>query len=190
MAIETEIKLRIAGSAAGARELLERLGYRARGARVLEADRLYDRASGELEASGKVLRLRSAGGAWTLTYKGPPIDGRYKSREEIELRVADGASMEQVLLALGYHAGFRYEKYRTVFSRHGEPGIVTLDETPMGPFLELEGPGDWIDGTTVKLGFLTKDYVSATYAMLYDQYRKKHPGLPRNMVFFKDDSTS
>jgi hypothetical protein len=28
-----------------------------------------------------------------------------------------------------------------------EPGIITLDETPIGVFLELEGGKYWIDGT-------------------------------------------
>jgi len=189
VAIEIEIKLHLQDGVA-ARERLEGIGYTVRHPRVLEADQLYDRADGELEASSRALRLRSAGGVWTLTYKGPPDDGPYKSREEIELGVKDGRAMQQVLFALGYYAAFRYEKYRTVFTCDGEPGVVMLDETPMGDFLELEGPGDWIDRTTAKLGFLTKDYVLSTYPKLYEGYQKKHPRLPRNMVFLKADETS
>ena len=28
-----------------------------------------------------------------------------------------------------------------------EPGVIELDETPAGDFLELEGPPEWIDAT-------------------------------------------
>ena len=191
MAIETEVKLRLP-DAASARAMLEGLGYRARGPRTLQVDQLYDRAGDELEASGRVLRLRSAGGQCVLTYKGPAGNGPHKSREEIELRVEDGPAMEQILLALGYHAGFRYEKYRTTFrgESDGEPGIVTLDETPMGDFLELEGPEYWIDGTAVKLGFCAQDHVVSTYAELYHEFQQRYPQLPRNMLFSQTGSTS
>jgi adenylate cyclase class 2 len=97
--------------------------------------------------------------------------------------------MEQILLALGYLPQFRYEKYRTTFEREGEPGIITLDETPIGDFLELEGPAEWIDRTTVKLGFLKTDHLLSSYAALYDEYQKKHPTFPRNMVYLQSDST-
>lgn len=183
MQVETEIKLRLSQGAAAARPMLEALGYRVRSPRVLEVDQLYDRPDGELKASGRLLRLRSAGGRWLLTYKGPAHEGPYKSRQEIEVAVEDGAAMEEILLALGYEPGFRYEKFRTVYSRGREPGVITLDETPIGDFLELEGPPDWIDGTTAKLGFSKADYVLSTYAALYAEHQQTHPGTSGNMLF-------
>ena len=188
MATETEIKLRLPGGAAAARVLLDRLGYHAQAPRELEVNQLYDH-DGELQASDRVLRLRSLGEKWTITYKGPAVDGPHKSREELELRIGDGPAMEQILRALGYRPEFRYEKYRTIFERLGEPGVIMLDETPMGDFLELEGLGEWIDRTTLKLGFLTKDYILSTYPVLYEEYRKKDASLPRNMVFLQTDGT-
>ena len=188
MATETEIKLRLPNGAAPARGLLDRLGYHAQVARELEVNQLYDR-NGELQANDRVLRLRSLGGKWTITYKGPAVDGPHKSREELELSIGDGPAMEQILRALGYRPEFRYEKYRTIFERHGEAGVIMLDETPMGDFLELEGLGEWIDRTTLELGYLTKDYILSTYPELYEEYRKKHASLPHNMVFLQIDGT-
>ena len=188
MATETEIKLRLPNGAAPARGLLDRLGYHAQVARELEVNQLYDR-NGELQANDRVLRLRSLGGKWTITYKGPAVDGPHKSREELELSIGDGPAMEQILRALGYRPEFRYEKYRTIFERHGEAGVIMLDETPMGDFLELEGMGEWIDRTTLELGYLTKDYILSTYPELYEEYRKKHASLPHNMVFLQIDGT-
>ena len=57
---------------------------------------------------------------------------------------------ETVLSRLGYQRAFRYEKFRTKYSA-GE-GLITVDETPVGIFLELEGPGYWIDETATRLG--------------------------------------
>jgi len=188
VATETEIKLRLPNGAAPARGLLDRLGYHAQVARELEVNQLYDR-NGELQANDRVLRLRSLGGKWTITYKGPAVDGPHKSREELELSIGDGPAMEQILRALGYRPEFRYEKYRTIFERHGEAGVIMLDETPMGDFLELEGLGEWIDRTTLELGYLTKDYILSTYPELYEEYRKKHASLPHNMVFLQIDGT-
>ena len=116
MAVETEIKLRLTQGPERARALLEQHGFRATGPRQLETDQTFDLPTGELRQSGRLLRLRSAGGRWTVTYKGPPDAGdRHKSREEIETEVSDGAAFAQILERLGYQPSFAYEKFRTTF---------------------------------------------------------------------------
>ena len=182
MPVETEIKLRLT-DAASARAMLDRHGYRQSDPRTLEIDQVYDRPDGELKRSGRLLRVRCAAGRWTLTYKGPCQPDRYKSREEIESDLSDGAAFVQILSALGYSPAFRYEKFRTKFTAGDQPGLVTLDETPIGSFLELEGAGDWIDRTAAALGFSPAEYVTASYAALYQQYRKEHAGVPEDMRF-------
>jgi adenylate cyclase, class 2 len=186
--VETEIKLRWAGSAADARAHIERQGYRVIEARTLESDQLFDRASGELKQSDQILRLRrtgprEAGGKATVTYKGPAIRERHKSREEIEFQVSDAEAFTHMLERLGYLPGFRYEKYRTKFATGGEPGIITLDETPIGVFLELEGAKSWIDHTAGRLGFALSAYSTASYAALYRGYRQENKESPPDMIF-------
>ena len=186
MPVETEIKLRVPHSPERTRALLEALGFQAIGPRELETNQTFDLPQGELRQSGRLLRLRSAGGRWTVTYKGPPeANSAHKSREEIETDVSDGPAFAQILEKLGYQPSFAYEKYRTTFEARGEDGIVTLDETPMGDFLELEGPGYWIDRTAVRLGFETADYITSSYAALYEEYRRIHPTVPRDMQFHR-----
>jgi adenylate cyclase class 2 len=184
---ETEIKIRWDGPAHDAQALIERHGYQLTGARVLEIDQLFDRASGELKQSDKVLRLRLAYGHETtrarVTYKGPASREGYKSREEIEFDVSDPDAFIAVLDRLGYQQGFRYEKYRTKFSAPHESGIVTLDETPIGVFLELEGAKDWIDRTASRLGFPPAAYLTVSYAFLYRQHGADNPGASVNMTF-------
>jgi adenylate cyclase class 2 len=183
MAVETEIKLRLAQGPERARALLEQRGFQATGPRQLETDQTFDLPAGELRHGDRLLRLRSAGGRWTVTYKGPADSATYKSREEIETDVSDGPAFAQILAALGYQPSFAYEKFRTTFTAPREEGIVTLDETPIGDFLELEGPGYWIDQTAARLGFGPGDYITSSYAALYEEHRQTHPTVPRHMKF-------
>jgi adenylate cyclase class 2 len=179
--IETEIKLRWTGDAASAHKHVEALGDSAFGPRLLEADQLFDRESGELSRGAQALRLRISGGIATATYKGPPEAGPYKSREEIEFDVSDAEAFQTVLSRLGYQRAFRYEKFRTKYSA-GE-GLITVDETPVGIFLELEGPGYWIDETAARLGFSRDQYLTMSYAAIYREFRANHPDAPKDMVF-------
>ncbi len=180
MPTETEIKLRV-GENVLAR--IEELGFHVQTPRQLEADQLYDRGS-ELRDSGQVLRLRTRGSRSTLTYKGPAQRAPHKSREEIELDVTDGAAFELVLARLGYQPGFRYEKYRTTFAAAAAPGIITFDETPAGNFVEIEGPGAWIDEIALKLGYGPAEYITESYASLWRTHCLSHPAaVPTEMVF-------
>jgi len=191
MAVETEIKLRLTESPERARALLEQHGFQAIRPRQLETDQTFDLYTsdlpmGELRRSGRLLRLRSTAGRWTITYKGPPdASTKHKSREEIETDVSDGVTFAQILERLGYQRSFAYEKFRTTFKSPSEDGIVTLDETPIGDFLELEGPGYWIDETAVTLGFGPADYITSSYAALYEEHRQTHATVPRDMQFHR-----
>ncbi len=187
MPVENEVKVRFPDGAGQARARIEAGGYRLVQPRTLESDRVFDRG-GELRRSEQLLRLRRQGNRAVLTYKGPPRGGRHKTREEIELEVSDEDALASVLERLGYGVAFRYEKYRTKFRADGEPGIITIDETPMGVFLELEGPPEWLDATAARLGLSPSEYVTASYAKLYQEYRRARPGLAEDMVF--DDSAT
>ena len=128
--METEIKLELDDPASGKRQLTK-LGFSIAKRRVLEINTILDTPDSELLGGRKLLRLRQAGSRHTLTFKGPPVAGRYKSREEIESTFTDDEAMRLILAGLGYEPVFRYEKYRTEFSRRGHAGMVMLDETPI-----------------------------------------------------------
>ncbi len=114
--------------------------------------------------------------------------GRHKVREEIEVEVAEPASLAHILEALGMRGWFRYEKFRTTYrlpaaARWAKDLLIELDETPIGAFVELEGPSEAIDRAAELLGFGPKDYITKSYLALYlDQCRTR--GLaPGHMVF-------
>ena len=184
--IENEVKIPWHGAPAEIQARIESRGYRLVQTRALESDQLFYRA-GELRAADQLLRLRHSGDRSIVTYKGPARRERHKSREEIEFTVSDPQAFSLVLERLGYQPAFRYEKYRSKFAAPDEPGFVTIDETPIGVFLELEGPPDWVDATAARLGLSPAEYLTSSYAKLYEEYRRSTPGAAPNMVFGQKD---
>jgi len=185
---ETEVKLRWNGTAQEARALIERHEYAVAMPRMLESDQLFDLPSAALQHSDRILRLRktiSPEGTThaMVTYKGPATRDGYKSREEIEFDVSDPNTLTLVLHRLGYQPVFRYEKFRTQLRAPGEPGLITIDETPIGVYLEIEGPPDWIDSTAARLGLPKTQFLTVSYAGLYLEYRAQHPEAPADMTF-------
>lgn len=179
---ETEIKLRLAGVAAG-RRLLRAQGFRVARRAALESDILFDTPRRALRRAGAVLRVRQTGRSGRLTYKGPAAVGRHKSREELEVEAAPPATLIQILMRLGYQPVFRYEKRRTEYRKPGGAGLATLDETPIGVFLELEGQPRWIDRTARALGFSPADYITSSYARLYLADCAARGAEPGDMLF-------
>ena len=181
MATETEIKLAVADVRA-ARRLLRGAGFRISRRRVFERNTIFDNKT-TLRRRRSLLRLREAGGTATLTYKGAPAPGRHKSREEIETTVEDARAMRTVLERLGFQATWRYEKYRTEYRLDRGAGMATLDETPVGVYLELEGSPRWIDRMARALGFSHGDYITASYGRLYMEHCERQ-GLARGEMVF------
>ena len=184
---ETEIKLRVSDSRAIKRRILA-LGFEVSEPRHLERNFLFDFPDKSLRQLSSVIRLRSEGHRSLLTFKGPPVgSARYKTRREIETEVGDGGRLRSILESIGLREVFCYEKFRTTFAPRRKSkagtGEIVFDQTPIGNYLELEGPKGWIDATARLLGFSTGDYVTASYATLYltrCQEERKQPG---NMVF-------
>ena len=156
--------------AAAGRRLLRAAGFRIWKRRIFEANTLFDTSRGALRRCGCLLRVREAGRQGVLTYKGTQTPGKHKDREELEVEVSNAPQVSTILSRLGLKAGFRYEKYRTEFKRAGEKGVATLDETPVGVYLELEGAPSWIDRTAKRMGFQESDYILTSYYGLYVAY--------------------
>jgi adenylate cyclase class 2 len=184
---ETEVKIPVRESA-NLQQRLTTIGFAISAPRVFEANTVYDTADSSLRRGDMLLRLRQSGSQGILTWKGRGVPGPHKSRPELETTVASLETLDKILRQLGYLPGFRYEKYRTEFeSPDGQGGKITFDETPIGQFLELEGPGDWIDSTARKLDFSPSDYVLSSYGKLYLDYCAEGGVQPGNMVFASPD---
>ena len=117
-------------------------------------------------------------------------------RREIETEVKNGLRMTEAFGALGLQEFFRYEKYRTAYapkssrkanqsSGAGHRGEMVFDVTPIGSFIELEGPKRWIDALARRLGYSRDDYVTDSYVALYLADCARRGEKPGNMVFQK-----
>jgi adenylate cyclase, class 2 len=179
--LEVEIKLAVPGAAA-ARRMLRAKGFRILKPRVFESNDVLDTAEQRLRNSGSLLRIRSVKREVILTYKGRPQNSKHKSREELEVNATDAHMLAAILARLGFEPVFRYEKYRTEF-RRGRTGVVTLDETPIGTYLELEGEPAWIDRTAHLLGFTEGDYITLSYGQLYLDWCARQGCKASDMVF-------
>jgi adenylate cyclase class 2 len=147
-----------------------------------EVNILFDTADGDLGSRGQVLRVRQFNGRHLLTFKGPAsFAGAVKQRREIELEIPSSELISELLDALGYAPWMRYEKQREswlIGDVH-----VELDHTPMGDFVELEGPTDSLDETARRLGLDPTRALTQSYIGLWQDYRGAHPELGRDMVF-------
>jgi adenylate cyclase class 2 len=182
--VETEIKIAVA-SARTPRAQLLRLGFAIRTARVRERNLVLDDARSSLRKKGLLLRVRRVGQLVICTWKGPEAAGRVKRRVEREFEASNYEECLALFAGLGYQPSFFYEKFRTEFERPREPGHVTLDETPIGTFLELEGPARWIEKTAKELGYGPDTWITRSYAGLYAQWHAEFGGDPTAMRFRK-----
>ena len=185
---ETEIKL-LARDRKQLGKRLSHLGFKVLKARHFESNYLFDFPDLRLRRSRCLLRLRFAHGEDRLTFKGPSLRQRwYETRREIETRVEDGVLLREVLKNLGLKQVFIYEKYRSIYAQankadlHGLPQVA-YDETPIGNYLELEGPEKWIDAVATWLGYSRQDYITSSYLTLYYQKCEEEGKTPGNMVF-------
>ena len=178
---ETEIKL-LVRDPARLKSRLRSLGATLARRRHFEDNFVFDLPDRRLRRRGSLLRVRLTDGKATLTFKGPSrIVARTKSRMELETDVVDGGKTRRILELLGLRCQFRYQKFRTVYQKGN--ALITVDETPMGIYFEIEGSPRSIRTIARHLGFQEGDFITATYVDLFRKYRRANRIQNRNMMF-------
>lgn len=189
----------------------------AQAGRVREENVIFDTPQGGLAKHGQLLRIRTetpegrtkskksrSKPRIVLTFKRPvarpvesqtghPRDGSHKVREEIEMEVTDATILTTIFEGLGMSGWFRYEKFRTTFRLPATKSwarglLIELDETPIGTFVELEGPAAAIDRAAVELGYSKRDYILKNYLTLYVEECRRRGEQPVHMLFRTGDS--
>jgi adenylate cyclase class 2 len=166
--LEQEVKLAFE-SVEAAERAVDRAGGRLAVSRRPLADTLFDTQDGALRRRHSALRLRRDGTRTLVTYKGPPAASPVKSREELETSMGHAETATAILEALGFRPWFQYEKHRAEYVLGAVR--IAIDETPMGVFIEIEGPPDDIAQTTALLGRTTDDYCLESYPALYRKWQ-------------------
>lgn len=183
-AVEIEVKFQVTDPGL-LEEKLRGIGFRCITPRTFERNVLYDTKDRRLRAQQSILRIRKYGNRWVLTHKcltpeNKP-DARHKCRIETESEVADGEALGTVFTHLGYEPAFTYEKWRTEYA--DATGHCVLDETPIGIFAELEGPGEWIDRVGAQLGLKQSQMITLSYGRLFDEWRERMASSATDLTF-------
>jgi adenylate cyclase, class 2 len=184
---EIEVKLRFDGLDAFARA---GIALEIEIARHFEDNWLLDSPDCHLGERAAILRVRSAAGRGAITYK-EKADGlapasRFKKRIEIETAIEDPESAVAVFERLGYRKWFRYQKYRTVYRAtlpDGSELQVMFDETPLGPFVELEGEEEVIARAVELLGVTPEEYVLESYLAIQAEHCRRRGKPLGDMTF-------
>lgn len=112
---------------------------------VQQADHYFNHPVRDFATTDEALRIRSVGDRNWLTWKGPKIDQKTKTRREIETALGDGSKtaeeISEVLMILGFQSVAVVQKKRNRFElvRDGlcfEFAFDRVDE--VGEFLEIE----------------------------------------------------
>jgi adenylate cyclase class 2 len=181
VAIETEVKVRIGDPESICGQLMDLRAAVVSG-RHFEDNCLLDFPDGTLQSERCLLRIRFADGKGILTFKGAPqANGIFKTREELETGIEDGAVVLQILERIGMLLSFRYQKYRREFLL--ESVHIAVDETPIGNYIELEGSEDTIRRVAGKLGIDESLFLRLSYYSLYLEYCREKHKTPEHMIF-------
>jgi adenylate cyclase class 2 len=110
-----------------------------------QADRYFNHPQRDFAQTDEALRIRSVGAENWLTYKGPKIDSRTKTRREIEPELGAGEhtvdQLAEVLTILGFRSVATVKKQRRSYELKRGDWLITiaLDEVEqLGSYLEIE----------------------------------------------------
>ncbi len=145
-----------------------------------EDNLIFDFPDLRLKKEGRLLRLRNSGGKNILTFKTPSKDKdeKFKIREEFETIVSDFNKMMKIMELLGLKIFFRYQKYRKTYII--DDNHISLDKTPIGNFIEIEGDKKSIMKIANLFKKSEKDFITESY---YTLFREKYD--KGDMVFEK-----
>ena len=181
---EREIKLRVGeGVLDEVRKRLHELDALRLLARHHEINLVLDDDQATFRTSRRLLRVRRYGDFVRCTYKGAPtVTNGVKERDEHEVTLQRGSDPDELLAllaGLGFTPSLRYDKYRE--SWQVEDHEVVLDQTPIGDFLEIEGPTPhrWL----AALGIDQEPVEDRSYPEIWSAMREHDPNLPRDLVF-------
>lgn len=143
MTLEIEQKFRLADRAA-LRGRLVAAGAEFRGV-IGQADAYFAHPARDFAKTDEALRIRSVGEANCITYKGPKQPHAVKTRREIELPLADGASaaaeFAELLTLLSFRpvATVRKRREEATLDWQGRTVNIALDSVEtLGEFCEIE----------------------------------------------------
>lgn len=127
-------------------------------------------------------------GEVTLTVKAKIKDdnSEYFRRIELESNISNAQDIIAMMPYFGYKNKISWEKKRINLdnlSQKENNFVISLDETPMGYFLEIEADEDRIENIIKELNLQDLQRSNKAYLGIWDDYRKENNILTQDMMF-------
>jgi adenylate cyclase class 2 len=141
-------------------------------------DIYFNSPSRDFRRTDEALRIRIKEEGARLTYKGPKLGSRTKSRLELTVELDNPMAMEKILAELGFWPSGEVRKRRTKYTL-GEVTFALDDVEGLGSFLEIEAPAedDWADKQEMVLAILKRlgqdESIRKSYLELLEEQRLK-----------------
>ena len=104
---------------------------------VSQRDHYFNHPSRDFKETDEAVRIREDGDLCFLTYKGPKLDSKSKSRVEEEVEVTNFDKTKNILINLGFRKVLAVIKERRVYQLQGF--FICLDNVEsLGTFVEIE----------------------------------------------------
>lgn len=104
---------------------------------IEQTDIYFQHPKKDFKNTDEALRIRKEENAFFFTYKGPKINEKTKTREEIEVHFDDWTKLRDILEKLGFKVVYEVRKSRKLLSLNRI--TISIDKVEnLGVFLELE----------------------------------------------------
>ena len=104
---------------------------------VNQSDIYFNHPKKDFKKTDEALRIRQEENKYILTYKGPKLDKKSKTREELEVRFEEQIKLQEILEKLGFKEVYEVKKSRKLFDLDGiKISIDNIED--LGTFIELE----------------------------------------------------
>ena len=150
----------------------------------IEEDYYFQHPCRDFMETDEALRIRKTHDLVELTYKGPKVSIKTKSRVEVNVRVDDANKARDILERLGFKVVYVVRKNRKKY-RLGDNISISLDNVEgLGSFIEIEliaKEKDWgraeekIMGLARTLGLKGKPIIKSYLELLLER-EKHYPG--------------
>lgn len=141
-----------------------------------EHDIYFNSPLRDFRESDEALRLRKDNEGVSITYKGPKIESKTKTRREVKIKIDDYNSGVELLESLGFSKSGTVSKKRKIYKN--EDIIICLDSVEeLGDFVEIEVQTELssldlsisrIFGIAEKLGFREDQSIRKSYLELLE----------------------
>jgi adenylate cyclase class 2 len=133
--IEVEVKIKLKNKEEFLSKIIK-MGARKISTQI-EEDTYFKHPLRNYSKTDEALRIRKSDNEFSLTYKGPKLNIKTKTREELSIKTEDGISLENIMRKIGFTKLIKLIKRREIYELNDVKIYVDHIEN-LGDFIEVE----------------------------------------------------